>query len=183
MKTLIQNPIHLFSLAVFMMLNVCAFGQGSALYLKVKGSKQGEIKGDVTEKGKEGLIKTISFQHEVVSPRDAASGLATGKRIHKPLVISKEIDKSSPLLMAALSRGESLSEVTLSFYRPGKNPNTNELWYTISLKNAFISDIHSTWVSEKKQSLEEVSFTYEKIKWTITDGNVTFEDTWSDTGH
>jgi type VI secretion system (T6SS) effector Hcp len=32
----------------------------------------------------------------VVSPRDPASGLPTGKRMHKPFVITKEIDKSSP---------------------------------------------------------------------------------------
>jgi Type VI secretion system effector, Hcp len=34
----------------------------------------------------------------VVSPRDAASGLPTGKRQHKPMVITKELDKSSPVL-------------------------------------------------------------------------------------
>ena len=179
MKTLVQNPICFLLLAAFMSLNVSAFAQGSALYLKVKGAKQGDIKGDVTEKGKEGLIKTISFEHEVSSPRDAGSGQATGKRQHKPLVITKEIDKSSPLLMAALTKNENLPEVTLTFYRPNpKSIGTNELWYTITLKDAHISDIKSTWVSEKKMSLEEVSFTYEKIKWTIADGNVTHEDSW-----
>ncbi|HJT17187.1 MAG TPA: type VI secretion system tube protein Hcp [Thermoanaerobaculia bacterium] len=30
--------------------------------------------------------------------RDPASGLPTGKRMHKPFVITKELDKSSPLL-------------------------------------------------------------------------------------
>jgi hypothetical protein len=34
----------------------------------------------------------------IVSPRDSASGLPTGKRQHKPIVITKELDKSSPLL-------------------------------------------------------------------------------------
>ncbi len=29
---------------------------------------------------------------------DAASGMATGKRQHKPLTITKELDKASPLL-------------------------------------------------------------------------------------
>lgn len=36
-----------------------------------------------------------------VSPRDAASGLPTGKRMHKPLTITKELDKSSPMLYNA----------------------------------------------------------------------------------
>lgn len=37
----------------------------------------------------------------VVSPRDSASGLPTGKRQHKPMVITKELDKSTPVLMQA----------------------------------------------------------------------------------
>lgn len=35
---------------------------------------------------------------DVVSPRDAASGLPTGKRQHAPVIIRKELDKSTPLL-------------------------------------------------------------------------------------
>jgi hypothetical protein len=37
----------------------------------------------------------ISFEQYVVSPRDATSGLPTGKRMHKPFVITKELDRSS----------------------------------------------------------------------------------------
>jgi type VI secretion system secreted protein Hcp len=172
-----RNPVYLILLAASMLLSANAFGQGSALYLKVKGSKQGDIKGDVTEKGKEGLIKTISFSHEVTTPRDAATGQASGKRQHKPVTILKEIDKSTPLLMAALTKNENLSEVTLSIYRPStKTAGTNELWYTIELKDVVISGISTSWDNDKKQSREEVSFTYQKIKWTFAEGNVTFED-------
>ncbi|MCB2047736.1 MAG: type VI secretion system tube protein Hcp [Novosphingobium sp.] len=32
------------------------------------------------------------------APRDAASGLPTGKRQHKPMTVTKEVDKSSPML-------------------------------------------------------------------------------------
>jgi hypothetical protein len=35
------------------------------------------------------------YECSVVSPRDAASGLATGKRMHKPFVITKEVNSSS----------------------------------------------------------------------------------------
>ena len=34
----------------------------------------------------------------IVSPRDPASGLPTGKRQHGDIVITKEIDKGSPSL-------------------------------------------------------------------------------------
>ena len=38
---------------------------------------------------------SIIVGHEIISPRDAASGLPTGKRMHRPFVITKEIDVSS----------------------------------------------------------------------------------------
>lgn len=38
---------------------------------------------------------TVTYE-AIVSPRDAASGLPTGKRQHKPFVITKELDMSSP---------------------------------------------------------------------------------------
>jgi hypothetical protein len=38
---------------------------------------------------------SITFEQEIVSPRDAASGLPTGKRQHKPFTIIRELDPSS----------------------------------------------------------------------------------------
>ncbi len=35
------------------------------------------------------------YECSIVSPRDSASGLATGKRMHKPFVITKELNSSS----------------------------------------------------------------------------------------
>ncbi len=43
--------------------------------------------------GREASTPSVS---EIVSPRDPASGLPTGKRMHKPFVITKELDKMSP---------------------------------------------------------------------------------------
>ena len=75
-------------------------------YLKLKGQKQGEIKGSVTQKGREDKIMVIAVSHEIISPRDPASGLPTGKRMHKPFVITKELDKShaAPLQRARQQR-------------------------------------------------------------------------------
>lgn len=44
-------------------------------------------------------VAQTATEHAVKSPRDVASGQATGKRMHKPFVIIKEWEKSSPLLM------------------------------------------------------------------------------------
>src|SRR5438046_234987 len=69
---------------------------GSNSYMSLTGQKQRDIKGSVTQKGREGMIAVIAVSHEIVSPRDPQSGLPTGQRVHKPFVITKELDKSSP---------------------------------------------------------------------------------------
>lgn len=48
----------------------------------------------------------VEVKYDVKSPRDAASGLPTGKRMHKPLMIRKEIDKATPLLFKAVAECE-----------------------------------------------------------------------------
>jgi hypothetical protein len=72
----------------------------------------------------------IVFNQAIVSPRDAASGLPTGKRQHKPIVITKELDKSSPLL--AKSGGGSgkvsVQDLSVTFTSKGRTqklPVTN----------------------------------------------------------
>lgn len=51
---------------------------------------------------------------EVKSPRDASSGLATGKRMHKPTVIAKELDKSSPTLAESTAKGREAASPSVS---------------------------------------------------------------------
>lgn len=55
----------------------------------------------------------VVFNQAIVSPRDAASGLPTGKRQHKPVVFTKEYDKSSPQL-ARNSSGGGAGKVSVS---------------------------------------------------------------------
>jgi type VI secretion system secreted protein Hcp len=89
--------------------------------MRVTSEVQGEIKGSVTQAGREDSIMVIGYSHEVDSPRDAASGLPTGKRQHKPIVVTKEIDKSTPLLMSALINNENLTDVELRFWQPSRS--------------------------------------------------------------
>src|SRR5512144_1187773 len=109
-------------------------------YLRLKGQKQGEIKGSVTQKGRENSIMVIAVSHAIVSPRDSASGLPTGKRMHKPFVITKELDKSSPLLYNCLVNNENIPEWELQFWTPQLSAATGsgaeKQHYTVKLINA-----------------------------------------------
>jgi type VI secretion system secreted protein Hcp len=108
----------------------------------------------------------IAVSHEIVSPRDAASGLPTGKRQHKPLTIRKEIDKSTPLLMKAIVTNQNLPAILIGMLRNG-----NQVM-TIKLTNASVSNRVQT------GDFETISFTYQKITWTWLDGGITAEDDW-----
>jgi len=145
-------------------------------YLTVTGQKQGKIKGSVTQKGREDTIMVIAVSHEVVSPRDAASGLPTGKRQHKPIVLTKEIDKSTPLLYNALVNNENLPTFELIVLQPGPK-GTAPKAYTVRLVNANIASL-KTLVGEDGKVIEQVAFTYQKIEWTWVDGGIMAMDDW-----
>src|SRR5947209_7480301 len=87
-------------------------------YLTLAGQKQGPINGSVTEKGRENSILVHSYENLITSPRDAASGLATGKRVHQPITVTKEMDRSSVLLWNALVNNENLTSWVLKIWTP-----------------------------------------------------------------
>jgi type VI secretion system secreted protein Hcp len=130
-----------------------------------KGQKTGQFHGG---DGSQTLIDFSGFTEGVVSPRDPASGLPTGKRQHKPITITKEIDASSPLLYNACVTNENLSEVVINLYSPGGSTPTT----TVKLTNASCADL------EHDGQTEKVSFTFQKIEWTYINGGITASDDW-----
>jgi len=150
-------------------------------YLRLKGQKQGEIKGSVTQKGREGRIMVIAVNHGLLSPRNAASGLPTGKHQHRQFVITKELDKSSPLLYTMLVTNENLVDWDLQFWQTAAT-GTEVNHYTVKLTNANITSIEFRMPNNKDPQVmklaeyEEVAFTYQKIQWTWNEGGITASD-------
>jgi type VI secretion system secreted protein Hcp len=87
-------------------------------YMTLRGQRQGDIKGGVTQKGREGSIALIDVGYEIETPFDAALGGLTGRRKHSPLVIRKAIDEASPKLFEALVTNETLTSVKIEFGGP-----------------------------------------------------------------
>ena len=120
-------------------------------YLKAKGQKTGDFKGSCTQKGREGSIQIIAVSHSVVSPRDVASGLPSGKRMHKPICLTQELDMSLPLLYSALTQNENIPTWKLEFWTTAFQDRTKSVGaemqhYTIELVNASIClDRTSAW--------------------------------------
>lgn len=151
--------------------------------LKLKGATQGDIKGGVIQKGREDSLRVLTVSHSVQSPRDPASGLATGKRQHKPLVLTVELDRAAPLLYRALTSNEKLSEVMIRFWSPSANAKVGvgveSNSHSLRLVNAGLAEIKLIKSDDPKQpDTLELSFTYQKIEWIWVDGNITAGDDW-----
>jgi len=155
--------------------------------LTLVGKEQGPIEGSCDIEGREETILVQSFKHVVDLPSNE-SGLPSGKRIHRPLMITKEVDKSTPKLYQALCTGEPMSEATLRWYR--MDGAGEELqFFTVMLQNALIVKIES-WVPDvlDKQNaqygnMENLWFTYEVIRWTWEEDGIEYEEHWDPQDH
>jgi len=163
-------------------------------HIKIKGTKQGQFKGEgIQDKRKDMWIPVLSFGHQVQSPRDIATGGASGKRQHGPVTIVKEWGAASPQGLAALCTNELLPEVQCEFTKT-KDSGEEYVYHTIKLTNATVSSIkrytgsgttgqttsrHTS--GDDTMELEEWSLTFQKIEVDDTDGQTSFMDDWKAT--
>jgi len=86
--------------------------------MTVTGQAQGAFKGDdfATGKNATGVIDVLGYSEEIVSPRDAATGQATGKRTWKPIVVTHLLGGSSPEFLAAAATNENITKAVISFF-------------------------------------------------------------------
>lgn len=154
------------------------------LFLKANG---GDIKGNSsqTSLGRADSIECLSFVQKTNTAREAASGIATGRRSYEPLTIVKRIDKATPLIAKALTKNEKIDGV-FKFFRPNPTGDgTTEQFYTVEIKNGRVAHQRQNVLVQAADSrladeapVEEIGFTFHTIKWTYTDGGVEHEDTW-----
>lgn len=145
-------------------------------YMTIKGQKQGLIKGDGIGRMWLDKISGDGYTYSVISPRDPQSGMPTGQRMHKPLVVIKEVNKSSPLLANAIFTNENLLTVNLEFPKTDAS-GVETVFYKITLTNANIAELHQFLTADGKL-MEEIAFTFEKIDMTNVSGAITAGDNW-----
>ncbi len=152
-------------------------------YLTLEGAIQGEIKGSVTQDGREGSIMVIGYSHNnAMTKRSYRCPSSVG---HEPLHITKEVDASTPLLYQAFTDNELITNFTLRFWRPGSS-GKEEQYYTIELVNAHIDGINQEMLNNKypenmqHKEREHISFVYEQIIRTYEDGESSSSDSWSE---
>jgi type VI secretion system secreted protein Hcp len=147
-------------------------------YLKIP-----EYPGSCEQEGREDCILVEAVHHNVSVPIDPNSGSQIGHRVHRPLRVTKMIDKSSPGLFKALTTGQTLACVTLDFYRIDSF-GAEENYYRITLEKAHIVDIDLEVpnclapANDKLPHMEHVSFVYQTITWEHLIDSVMEVDEW-----
>lgn len=152
------------------------------IHMWVTGKTQGEIKGGCDQSGREGSILVQAVAHTIEIPSDPQSGMPVGKRVHRPLIITKTIDPASPQLYFALTHGEMMT-VKLDWYRIDPS-GTEENYYRTELEDAILVSVREYFPcvfdaeTEQYQHMEELALTYRKIRWShLADGKES-EDDW-----
>lgn len=148
-------------------------------YMQVKGSTQGQIKGDCAQAdGKKDTIVVYGSDHFVEVPRDTHTGLPTGSAIHHTFTVSKHKDQATPKLFRACCTGEQCV-VAIDYYKIEADGKESK-YFSVKLEGCIVSRMREytppTFLPENKpyHDMEEVSFSYSKITWTNTAGNVEY---------
>ena len=146
-------------------------------FLTARGARQGDIKGDVTLKGREGSIALVSVAHALDAPYDAATGQMSGKRQHKPVMVATRIDQATPRLIAAMVANETLTTAKIEFWRDA--PELSTPYFVIVLTNAAIVEVSlaPADAGDHRSELVKVALVYQKIEWTFDSGD-SASDSW-----
>lgn len=136
-----KTPKYLAAAIAALFLLSSALGAG---YMKL-----GDIKGESVDKDHKGWSDILSVSG-LPAVKEKGSGLATGKRQHKPITIVKRIDKSSPLYQEASSSNNN------PMYESKMSISQNGVIY--ELEGVKIERI------EKKGQNEVLTLSYKSIK-------------------
>jgi type VI secretion system Hcp family effector len=140
-------------------------------YMTITGMKQGLISascstqasiGNKCQAGHANEIMVLSLSHNMANVGNI------DKPTHNPIMITKNVDKSSPLLAQALSTREEI-DCTISFYRISP-AGYQEKFYTIDISGGIIAeltlDMPHVILESDVQPQEHVAIRYRDITWT-----------------
>ncbi len=145
--------------------------EGTTQGLITQGASTADSVGNMAVEDHADECRVVEIKHNVFLPQDPHSGQPTGQRVHEKLIVTKLMDKSSPLFYNALATGETLNKVEIKFYRTSA-AGSLEHYATWLLEQAICVGMKALMPNVLDPSkaqygqMEEVSFSYASITWT-----------------
>jgi type VI secretion system Hcp family effector len=156
-------------------------------YMTITGKAQGLISascstpesiGNKYQSSHTDEIMVLSYHHNMANIGNI------NKATHNPIIITKAIDKSSPLLAQALANREEIS-CTISFYRVSSF-GMQEKFYSVSINGGVIADITSTMphivFQGGAEPEEQVAIRYREITWSHHLAGTSGHSAWGEEG-
>lgn len=135
-----------------------------AAYLKL-----GDIKGEAEDSKHEDWIALADGTQHIHRPASSGQGghASRAGSVHvEPMVITKQLDASTPKISELVCKGETIPEVEIHYCRAdGKH----EPYYEIKLKNVKIEDyMVTTHGTGEKEDSETMTLRFGEIEWAYT---------------
>jgi type VI secretion system secreted protein Hcp len=123
-----------------------------------------EIEGGVTERDHANSIEVLDFNWGVLNavPRAGAQMVAGNRPEFQDLVITKPLDKASPILALAAAEGRTIQEAELVFYAQASD---DEPTGTVRLTRVRIRSVESG-TGSSAGLMETVSLAFSRVEWT-----------------
>ncbi|MDY0922107.1 type VI secretion system tube protein Hcp [Leclercia sp. 29361] len=149
-------------------------------YLWLTDENGSPIIGSCLIPGRLGAIEIKALTHNMNIPSCPNTGRLTGTRIHTPMIMQKEFDKTTPYLYRAISQNMTLKSATLKMYRVLDSGVETE-YFNIILENIKVVSITPNLYpgNQTGTHTESIEIQYEKITWKHCDGNIVFTDAWN----
>jgi type VI secretion system secreted protein Hcp len=156
-----------------------------------KGKDGTAIEGTGWQTGKIKFMEIIALDWEIMAPRDVSTGLATGRRQHKPFHCTFELDASFPGWLTVLCKNATIEQIQVDTYMArelkaaggaGKEVLTTKQIY----KHCHVSMVQQRSLNNRNPDLKQyehqfdVAFVYEEV--TVDFCNTvqkSFADSWT----
>ena len=152
-------------------------------YMTITGKAQGLISagcssqhsiGNKCQSGHIDEIMVLSYTHNMVNIGNI------NKPTHRPILITKNVDKASPLLAQALSSREEI-KCTINFYRVSSF-GLQEKFYSVSINGGVIADLTLEMphviLHHDAEPKEHIAIRYRDITWTHHVAGTSGYSTW-----
>jgi len=131
--------------------------------------------------GRLGSIEIKSLSHNLKIPVNNITGLLTGTRVHAPILMVKEFDRTTPILYKALVQGVTLKKGIIKLFTTSGAGQEVE-YFHIMMDNVKVVSITPDLYPDNFTGthLETIMIQYEAITWKYCDGNIIFKDSWNE---
>lgn len=134
------------------------------IFVTLTTDKAGAIKGESTDTDYLGALEITGFSWGMASASSASTGMATGRRQHKPLKLYRNIDAATCPLASALSQNQLIKELVLTCRKAGSAKALKYL--VITLKKGRVSSLDLEYLDQSGggSGREVAEITYQEIQ-------------------